>query len=186
MKMQAKPLVSAGILVALGVLLPVIFHVTGVGGTVFLPMHIPVLFAGVILGPGLAALVGILCPVISHLLTGMPPVSPMPIMPLMVVELAVYGATMGYLIHRLRSNIWVSLLGAMILGRIALGLAVAAIAPLFNVPLQPLAYVQGAVASGLPGIVIQLLLIPPVAQKFFLARAGRKQTEYNLSLGKAE
>jgi riboflavin transporter FmnP len=185
MNMKAKPLVSAGILVALGVLIPVIFHVTGVGGTIFLPMHIPVLFAGIILGPGLGALVGLLCPVLSHLLTGMPPVSPMPIMPLMVVELAVYGAVMGFLTHRIRS-IWVSLVGAMVLGRVALGLAVAVIAPLYNVPLQPLTYVQGAIASGLPGIVIQLLLIPPVAQRFFLSRANKGKADYGLSLGEAE
>lgn len=174
MNMQVKPLVIGGILVALGVLIPAVFHLIGVGGTIFLPMHIPVLFAGVILGPGLAALVGFLCPVLSHLLTGMPPVSPMPILPLMVVELAAYGAAMGYLSHRARSNIWVALVGAMILGRIALGLAAAVIAPLFNVSLQPLTYVQGAVVSGLPGIVLQLLLIPPVAQRFFLSR-GRKE-----------
>ena len=79
--MRVKPLVSGSFLIALGVIVPTIFHMTGVGGTIFLPMHIPVLFAGVILGPGLAALVGVLCPLISHLLTGMPPSAPCPCYP---------------------------------------------------------------------------------------------------------
>lgn len=169
--MRAKPLIIAGLLIALGVLLPMTVHITGVGGTVLLPMHIPVLFAGVILGPGLAALVGMITPVLSHLLTGMPPLSPIPILPLMVVELAVYGWAMASLCQKLRLNIWVALIGAMLAGRVALGLAAAVIAPLFNVQLNPILYVKGAIATGLPGILLQLIIIPPVAQRFFLTRS---------------
>ena len=165
--MDVKPLVSGSFLVALGVIIPTIFHMTGVGGTIFLPMHIPVLFAGIILGPGLAALVGILCPILSHLLTGMPPLSPVPMLPIMVVELAVYGLVMGYLFNRYSLNIWTSLLGAMILGRLAAGLTVAVMAPLFNLPLKPLPFIQGAIVTGLPGIILQFLIIPSVTQRFF-------------------
>jgi hypothetical protein len=173
--MKAKPLVSAALLVALGVVLPLAPHIIGVGGPVFLPMHLPVLLAGVILGPGLAAIVGILTPLISSLLTGMPPVAPMPMLQLMVVELAVYGWAMGFLCRRLKVNVWLSLLGAMLLGRIALGLAVMFIAPLFlAAPINPLLYVKGALVSGLPGIILQLIIIPPVAQRFFLGRPREK------------
>ncbi|MGI6574388.1 MAG: ECF transporter S component [bacterium] len=169
--MSAKPLISGGLLVALGVLLPMTVHITGVGGTILLPMHIPIFFAGVILGPSLAVLVGVLTPIISTLLTGMPPVAPMPMLQLMIVELAVYGWAMGYLCRILRLNIWLALLGAMIAGRIALGLAVVVIAPLFiAAPINPIVYLQGAIVTGLPGIILQLLIVPPVAQRFFLSR----------------
>ena len=172
--MPVKPLVSASLLLALGVIVPTIFHMTGVGGTIFLPMHIPVLFAGIILGPGLATLLGLLCPILSHLLTGMPPLSPVPMLPIMVVELAVYGMAMGYLFHRSCKNIWLSLLGSMLLGRLAAGLTVAVIASLFNLPLKPLPFIQGAIVTGLPGILLQLVIIPTVTQRFF---AGYRKKE---------
>ena len=92
----------------------------------------------------------------------------------MVVELAVYGIAMGYFFNRYSVNIWVSLLAAMLLGRIAVGLTVAVIAPLFNLPLKPLPFIQGSIVTGLPGIILQLLLIPPITKKFFLS-LGRKE-----------
>lgn len=171
--MSAKPIVLAGVFVALGVLIPYVFHVTGVGGTVFLPMHIPVLLGAVVLGPGLAALVGILSPVLSHLVTGMPAIFPVPIMPLMVIELGVMGAVMSLLSRHYQLNLWLALIGAMFLGRVALGLGVIVVAPMFGVDLHPLHYVWGGVITGLPGIAIQLVVIPPLARKLFLSREGR-------------
>ena len=175
--MRAKQVLIGGLLVALGVLLPMTSHITGVGGPIFLPMHIPVLFAGIILGPGLGSVVGLLTPVLSHLLTGMPPVSPMPILPMMVVELMVYGWAMGFLVHRHKVNPWVALVGSMVLGRVALGLSAAAIGALFDVPLNAWVYLQGAIVSGLPGIILQLVVVPPIAQRFFLSRGADSPVE---------
>ena len=168
--MNARTIITGGLLIALGILLPSIFHIIGVGGPVILPMHIPIMFAGIFLGPAAAVLVGVLTPILSHLLTGMPPLAPIPILPLMVVELSIYGLMIGYLWHNLRVNIWVSLLGSMVAGRVALGLAAAVIGPLFNLPLNPLIYVQGAIVAGLPGIALQFLVIPPLTKKFFHSR----------------
>lgn len=172
--MKAKLVVLAGVFVALGVLIPYVFHVTGIGGTVFLPMHIPVLLGATILPPGLAALVGIVSPVLSHLATGMPPVFPVPIMPLMVIELGVMGAVMSLLARHWRLNLWLALIGAMVAGRIALGLGVIAVAPMFGVDLHPIHYVWGGLVTGLPGIAIQLVVIPPLARKLFLSREGQE------------
>ncbi len=172
--MKTHQLVLAGVFVALGVLIPYVFHVTGVGGAVFLPMHIPVLLGAVVLSPLLAALVGILSPVLSHLVTGMPPLAPVPVMPLMVIELGVMGAIMSLLARRYQINLWLALIGAMVAGRIALGLGVLVVAPMFGVDLEPLVYVWGGVVTGLPGIAMQLVVIPPLARRLFLSREGQQ------------
>ena len=71
-------IVLAGVLTALGVLLPfVTAHAFGVPGTVLLPMHLPVLLMGLLCGPQFGAAGGLLIPVISSLLTGMPVAFPM-------------------------------------------------------------------------------------------------------------
>jgi len=176
--MGVKPLVSGSFLVALGVIIPTIFHMTGVGGTIFLPMHIPVLFAGVILGPGLAALVGMLWSDIKPLIDRHAP-------PKSRSHAADNGSgigglrlVMGYFFDRYSLNIWISLLGAMILGRLAAGLTVAVIAPLFNLPLKPLPFIQGALVTGLPGIILQLLIVPPVTQRFFTSYREKETSKF--------
>lgn len=139
-----------------------LFHALGMGGTVFLPMHIPVLLAGLALGPALGSAVGLLTPLLSFVLTGMPPVSP-PILPLMMLELAVYGFVAGLLMSRVGRSawaVWISLLAAMVVGRVALGLAVAGAVALAGFQADPVVYVLGSVATGLPGILLQLLLVP--------------------------
>lgn len=159
MKFQVRNLLYGSLFLAIGLVLPQAFHAFGMGGAIFLPMHIPVLMAGLFVCPISGFYVGLLTPVLSYFLTGMPPMSP-PILPLMVVELSVYGLTAGILRKRLQMNIWVSLIGAMILGRVALGLAAAFAAPLFNFKPNPVAYVWGAIVTGLPGIIVQLIAIP--------------------------
>jgi len=84
---------KGGVFISLGVLLPIAFHAVGAMGSVFLPMHIPVLMAGLLMGPVIGAGVGALTPVCSSLLTGMPPL--MPTLPIMIPELIAYGAVAG-------------------------------------------------------------------------------------------
>ncbi len=144
---------------ALAISFPQIFHLTGIGGTVILPMHIPVILAGLLVGPAIGLYVGIIAPIISHFLTGMPPMSP-PILPPMVVELGVYGFVAGLMYRALKRNTYLSLIAAMISGRIALGVAAYVMMQFFGFELEPMLYVKGAIVTGLPGIVLQLVLIP--------------------------
>ena len=80
--MKVKKIAYAGLFIAMGILLPQLFHLSGLpqSGSIFLPMHIPVLFAGFILGPLYGALIGVLLPIISAILTGMPPAARLPFM----------------------------------------------------------------------------------------------------------
>jgi predicted membrane protein len=161
--MKTKSLVIAALMVALAVTLPLTSHITKVGGPVILPMHIPIFLAGLLLEPGWAVAVAIVSPIISFLLTGMPPMSP-PMLPLMVVELITYALTLSLLTRLGRHSIWITLLVSMFAGRIALGLAAAVIGPLFNFYVNPFVYVYGAVLKGLPGIALQLIIIPAVSR----------------------
>lgn len=161
--MKAKTVVYAGLFVACGVLLPQIFHMIGgpgLGG-ILLPMHIPVLVAGFVLGPVAALLVGILTPICSFLYTGgsMPAV---PMIYFMILELGAYGLGASLLARKFRCGVFVSLIGAMILGRLVRGLAFVVATQVLAIPLAPVFGIVAAITQGIPGIVIQLILIPPL------------------------
>jgi len=143
---------------AIGLLLPAIFHLLGGAGKVFLPMHIPVLIAGFFLPPIYAALVGLLTPLLSSVLTGMPVLYP--ILPIMMGELMVYGLVISWLGKGRMKNVLGRLILAMIAGRLVAGLIVFLLAIGFGLKMNPLIYLQGAILTGLPGLVIQFLLIP--------------------------
>ncbi len=163
MRFGTKKMVYTGVLIALGVVLPIGFHMAGAGGQIFLPMHIPVFLAGVILGSELGMIVGIVTPILSSLLTGMPPMIPM--LPIMVVELALYGLVIGWLCHKKQIFIYISLVISMLAGRIGAGVVVWILVHLFGIttlPANPWFFITGSITTGLPGIIVQLVLIPLV------------------------
>ena len=169
---KTRNIVVAGLLLAIGIIVPSIFHTTALPGPMLLPMHIPVLLGGFLLSPSLALMLGMLTPLLNNLVTGMPLLFPNAI--IMVVELGVYGLIASVLYGKLKWNIIISLILAMFMGRVFAGLAVFVLAVLFAVPLNPLVFVQTATVTGLPGIGIQLLLIP------VLMYAINKYTTINL------
>ena len=154
-KFETKEIVLSGLLLASGIILPMAFHLFGMTGPIALPMHIPVLIGGFLLSPHLALLLGILTPLISGLLTGMPVIFPMAI--IMAFELGTYGLTASLLTTKLKLTAIPSLIISMIAGRIAAGLTVAVLVQLFGIKMNPL---KGSVITGLPGIIIQLIFIP--------------------------
>ncbi|NPV53409.1 MAG: ECF transporter S component [Firmicutes bacterium] len=158
---KTRNLVWGALFIALGIVLPIAFHAIG-AGPVFLPMHIPVLLAGFFAGPATGAAVGFLTPILSAVFTGMPPLMP-PVAQMMMVELAVYGFLTGFLYGRLRQNAIISLVCAMFAGRIVYGALGAFILPLFGLKAIPVFYpITLGVVKSLPGILIQLVLIPTV------------------------
>ena len=157
-KFATKELVLGGLLLASGIIIPMIFHMFGMTGPIALPMHIPVLIGGFLLSPQLALALGIITPLISGLLTGMPVMFPMAV--IMAFELGTYGLTASLSARKFNLSIIPSLITSMIAGRIAAGLTVAVLVQLFGVKMNPLLYVKGAIISGIPGIIIQLVFIP--------------------------
>ncbi|MGN1084631.1 MAG: ECF transporter S component [Lachnospiraceae bacterium] len=177
MKTKSEKVAMTGMLLALGILLPfATAHGFGVPGNVLLPMHIPVFFCAFLCGPFYGALCGLLLPILNSVLTGMPPMYPM--MPIMACELLTYGAVGGLLygktkLGKMRFGIYPSLLGAMVCGRVVYGLVFQALL-LISGELKALT-VWSAIVTGLPGIVVQLLLIPSVLL-FLRGRRGNRRS----------
>lgn len=159
-------IVTTAVCIALGVLLPMLFHMVGALGSVFLPMHIPVLIAGLFLGVQSGLVAGAVTPMLSTLLTGMPPA--MPTLPIMMAELAAYGVISGYLYHRRRLSLLSSLVGAMLTGRLVAAATVFVLAQLVQIKFTPLVYLSGAVVTGLPGMAIQLVIVPLLVKRLLV------------------
>lgn len=173
---QVKRVVICAVCAALGVVLPMAFHAIPNAGSVWLPMHIPVLVCGLVAGavPGLAA--GLLAPVLSSLLTGMPAAA---ILPSMACELMIYGLLAGLLSAHLRTgrlalDLYLSLVVTMLVGRVAGGVLQALIFSAGSYSLA--AWASGYFVVGLPGIVLQLVVVVPIVAA--LERAGLVPARY--------
>lgn len=130
-------------------------------GSMLCPLHIPVLLCGFICGWPWGLAVGFIAPLLRSFTLGMPPLFPKAIC--MAFELAAYGALTG-LMHRLlprkKPYIYVSLLTAMIIGRLIWGAAMFACLGLSGGSFPFAAFLAGAVTNAIPGIIIQIVLIP--------------------------
>lgn len=157
-KITTMEIVLGGMLLASGLLLPMVFHLFGLTGQVALPMHIPVLIGGFFLSPPLALFLGIITPLVSSVLTGMPVLFPMAV--IMMFELGTYAFSASLFARKMKLPAVTSLILAMIAGRIAAGVTVAMLVQLFGVKMNPVLYIKGAVITGIPGIIIQLIFIP--------------------------
>ena len=159
-KKQIYNLVVAALCVALGVVLPIAVHGVPNAGSVLLPMHLPVLLCGLLCGPVYGLACGLLTPLMSSLITGMPGPA---YLPSMLCELAVYGLIAGLLIvlvHTGKStaDLYISLVGAMIAGRIIYGIVNALIFRAGEYSMSM--WLTASFVTALPGIVIQLILLP--------------------------
>jgi riboflavin transporter FmnP len=165
-KLTNKDITLTALFITLGITLPIVFHQIALAGRVFSPMHIPVFLAGIFVGPISGLIVGLVCPLLSFLLTGMPPPYAVPLMSL---ELPVYGVTIGILIRWFKYPV-ISLLLAMILGRLAFALGLFLFGMFLSLPYGPEAFIKVSVITGLPGIAIQLILIPLLVEAVQLAK----------------
>ena len=130
---RVKNLVMAALFTAIGVVLPQAFHMIPNAGSIILPMHIPVLICGMTVGGFYGAIAGALTVSLSILINGMPPLFPT-------------GVCMI----------------AMLAGRAANGLAMTAAMGMAGKAYTLQAFLTAAFVTALPGIIIQLVLIPPV------------------------
>ena len=161
--------VLAALCIALCVVLPIAFHSIPNAGSVILPMHIPVLLCGMICGWPYGFICGLLGPLVSSVLTGMPP---MAYLPSMMVECATYGAATGLLLkfvrtRNLTADLYISLIGAMLLGRVVSGVAKALI---FSPGMAMGVWITSSFVTALPGIIIQLVLIPQIIRILMKAK----------------
>lgn len=164
-KTYTKDLVLAGLLLAMGLVLPFIFHrMPGGLGRVALPMHIPILIGGFVLRPSLAIILGAITPLLNSWITGAPPIFPVAIT--MSFELAIYAAIIAGLKNKTKVSNLPILIIAMVLGRLLAGLVNYIFAILFNLDVvSPITWALGALVTGLPGIGVQIILIPLIVRQ---------------------
>lgn len=156
---NVKKLVFTAACAALCLVLPMAFHAIPNAGQVILPMHIPVLLCGLICGWPYGGVCGLIGPLLSSIITGMPPAA---MLPSMMVECAAYGVATGLLMKYVRTgktvmDLYISLIFAMAVGRVVAGFSKAWI---FTPGISPFAWVSTSLMTGIPGIVIQLVTMP--------------------------
>ena len=159
-------IVTTAVCIALCVVLPLALHlIPGAGslnlGTLLSPMHLPVLLCGLVCGWQYGLVCGIIGPLLSSLLTSMPGWG---YLPNMMIELALYGLISGIMIGLVRTgkqtvDLYISLVTAMLVGRILTGIARALTLGIF-MPVTLESWATGYFVSSLPGIILQLILLP--------------------------
>ena len=157
-KTSTQKIVLAGLFTALGLILPVAFHTFSISGSIFLPMHIPVLLTGLVCGWNYGLIAGIIVPILSSIMTGMPPIYPVAIA--MAFELATYGTVIGLVSKK--TNAFISLVVAMLSGRAVLGIANVVLLGMTGKNYALSMFISGAFVTALPGIIIQLILVPSI------------------------
>ncbi len=158
---STKKLVLSAFFLALGVLLPLLVGHLVPMGWIFLPMHVPVLLCGFFCGGPWGLAVGFVTPLLSGAITGMPGLFPDAVV--MAFELGAYGLLSGLFYRLFPKNIgftYVSLLLAMIGGRIVWAAASFIILGIAGTAFTFENVLSGAVVMVLPGIIIQIVLIP--------------------------
>lgn len=166
MSFKRKTLLTAAAISA-SVILPWLLHALGhvlhIGtnvGEIFLPMHIFVMAAGFVLGPGYGAVTGIAAPVLSFVLTSMPTAV---MLPFMVIELCAYGFFSGIL-SNMRFNSALKVGAVQLLGRAVKALAILTAIGFLDSPLQA-KIIYTSIIMGLPGIALQLIAVPFIVRK---------------------
>ena len=154
-------MVLAALFLAIAYVLPFFTGQIPEVGAMLCPMHIPVLLCGFICGWNWGLLVGFIAPLLRSVALGMPPMFPTAIC--MAFELATYGAIAGIMHKKLSSKKWyvyLSLIIAMIAGRIVWGGAMYICMGIKGGAFTLAAFFAGAITNAIPGIIVQLILIP--------------------------
>ena len=164
MSKNVKQMTLAALFLALGLVLPFFTGQIPQIGSMLLPMHIPVFLCGLICGWQYGAAVGFLVPLMRSFLFGMPPLFPTAIS--MAFELLTYGLTVGLLYSRSRWQciraLYRCLLAAMVAGRAVWGVVQAVLLGLSGSAMTMQIFLAGALLNAIPGIILQLILIPVV------------------------
>jgi len=156
-----KKLTYTAMWLAVGVALAYLLHLVNLG-RMFLPLHLVAMLAGAVSGAFVGGIVGGLLPVLSFLTMGMPP---FPMFLFMIPEVFVYGFILGVMEKK---NIFLRLAVAVLLGRLVYSVSYYALGALIGIKLQPLTSILLSFTTGIPGIVLQFVLVPLVYRRLQL------------------
>lgn len=177
MKKRTQKLTLSAMFLAIGMVLPFFTGQIPKIGNMLLPMHIPVLLCGLICGWFYGLATGMILPVLRSLIFGMPMLYPMAIA--MAFELAAYGAIVGVLYtcskKKTTASVYRALAAAMICGRIIWGIVEVILLGINGNGFGWKMFVSGAFLNAIPGILLQLILIPVIMSA--VRRAGWESEE---------
>ena len=166
-------LTLSAVFLSIGLVLPFLTGQIQEIGNMLLPMHIPVLFCGLLCGAGYGGAVGFVLPLLRSLIFGMPILYPAALA--MAFELCTYGLTIGLIYGLFKKKnavaLYLSLIASMLAGRAVWGIAQIILLGISGKSFALSAFLAGAFTSAIPGIILQLVLIPAVMlalQKFHL------------------
>ena len=150
--MKVKYLTLSALFIALGIVMPFITGQIPQFGSMLLPMHLPILIAGFMLPWQYATLIGFIVPLLRSALFSMPPMFPSAFA--MAFELATYALVIS-IVYRLFNKHNITLIAGMIAGRVVWGIVMYLISKIsFQI------FLASAILNAIPGIILQLLLIP--------------------------
>lgn len=176
---NTKKLAYAALFLALCLVLPMLTGQIPRIGSMLLPMHIPVLLCGLVCGWQYGAAVGFVAPLLRSVLFGMPPMYPVAIA--MAFELLTYGLVIGLVYRRMAqkgaAGVYAALLTAMAAGRLVWGVAEVVLLGLGGKAFTVQAFLTGALLNAVPGIIVQLVLIPAVMAALQKAGAVKEYAE---------
>ena len=159
-----RRLVLSAMFLSIGLVLPFFTGQIPQIGNMLLPMHIPVLLCGLICGWQYGALIGAILPLLRSALFTMPTLYPTALA--MAVELCIYGLAIGFIYSMFKKQgiiaVYISLIVAMILGRVVWGGSMTVLLTMKDNTFTAAAFLAGAVLNAIPGIILQLLLIPAI------------------------
>lgn len=160
---QIRRLTLTAMFIALGYLLPFLTGQIPQFGAMLSPMHIPALLCGFVCGWQYGLVAGAIMPLLRSATLGMPPMFPTAVS--MAFELAAYGCAAGLLYRALPKHIafvYVTLVLSMLIGRAVWGLASAVLMMGTENVFTTQAFLAGAFINAWPGIILHILVIPPV------------------------
>jgi thiamine transporter ThiT len=169
--LQIRRLTYAALYLAIAMVLPFITGQIPEIGSALCPMHIPALLCGFMCGGSWGLAVGFIAPLLRSVVFGMPTMFPGAVA--MAFELAVYGGMAGFLRQKLTRKKGVTyavLLISMIAGRIVWGTVRVILAGLSGSTFTWALFLAGAITNAIPGIILQLVLIPILV--IVMERAG--------------
>ena len=163
-KSSTKNLALAGIFLAVGILMPRLFHFAGQqAGTMFLPLFWGVVLTALMLPMKYTICIAIILPVLSNLISGMPPV---PMLYFMLIELVVYGIALNLLSKKIPPFLAIAL--SLLISRTVYCLSVVCAAELFHLPAPyaGLSVLLGNIALSIPGIALQIIVAPLILKLY--------------------
>lgn len=167
-KIPTERIICNIVLISLGIVLSMMINVFNGLYQVVLPIHIPVIIAGLLLGPISGINVAVLAPILSNVFCGSPHVEDLL---LIIFELICYGYISGFMKNK-NQNIYITLIISLILGRTIYFVCLWILTNVSTIDLFSIEKTIKTIIKETPGIIIQIIIIPPILKKM---KSGLKE-----------